>query len=342
MKSSIILRICQITCILSFFFLLTHSALILEYAKNGLSSWAFSVLPVLLPFIILSKFWIYYDVPQLFFHTAKRMLPGHSQAALCITVLLLGLSSGFPIGAIFVQHFYKEGFLSKREAEELLPLCSFVSPMFLIGYVRPLTGYGILYWWIFALSLYLPLFLYFGKFLFVDRRSSVIKLPTERTCAFARENTGRPVKTARFISKTGTEKMTAKKAKTPPKSTLRDVWLSSLEIIFTIGIYMMLFSILFGITLHEPLLRGTVTEVILSNLEITTGIAWLSRMSAFSGAVRGALMAAVVSIGGLCTTAQVYSATFGCSFSMGCYFRIKGICALMSAALVLLLWQMVR
>lgn len=328
MKSSVVLRICQIACILSFFFLLTHSALILEYAKDGLSSWAFSVLPVLLPFIILSKFWIYYDVPQLFLHTARRMLPGHSRAALCTTVLLLGLSSGFPIGAIFVRHFYEEGFLTRREAEELLPLCSFVSPMFLMGYVRPLTGYDALCWWSFALSLYLPLFLYFGKFLLAGRRQS-------RSLSAAR----------RASSRAGTTEVLqpydAKKAKALQKSTLRDVWLSSLEIIFTIGIYMMLFSILFGITLHEPLLRGTVTEVLLSNLEITTGIAWLSRMSAFSGAVRGALMAAVVSVGGLCTTAQVYSATFGCSFSMGRYLRIKSICALMSAVLVLLLWQIV-
>lgn len=355
MKSSIVLRICQIACILSFFFLLTHSALILEYAKDGLSSWAFSVLPVLLPFIILSKFWIYYDVPQLFFHTARRMLPGHSRAALCLTVLLLGLSSGFPIGAIFVRHFYEDGFLAKREAEELLPLCSFVSPMFLMGYVRPLTGYKTLYWWLFALSLYLPLFLYFGKFLFAHRKhtalrsfSAKIRPSFDRKLASARNNDEVTANKQFFISKTESGKrkteagkMTIKKAKTMQKSTLRDVWLSSLEIIFTIGIYMMLFSILFGITLHEPLLRGTVTEVLLSNLEITTGIAWLSRMSAFSGAVRGALMAAVVSVGGLCTTAQVYSATFGCSFSMGRYLRIKSICALMSAVLVLLLWQIV-
>ena len=329
MKSSIILRTCQIACIFSFFFLLTHSALVLEYAKDGLFSWAFSVLPVLLPFIILSKFWIYYDIPQLFFHSARRLLPGHSRSALCFTILLLGLSSGFPIGAIFIRHFYEEGLLSRHSAEELLPLCSFVSPMFLMGYVRPLTGYTSVTWWIFALSLYLPLLLYFVKFLCSGKR------------AFLRKNRNGAQKQAFFSPGTKTGKTAAKKTKTIQKSSLRDVWLSSLEIIFTIGIYMMLFSILFGITLHEPLLRNTVTEVLLSNLEITTGIAWLSRMSAFFGAVRGALMAAVVSMGGLCTMAQVYSTTFGCSFSMGRYLRIKGVCALMSAALFLLLWQIV-
>ena len=146
MKHSLFLRICQAACLLAFFFLLTHSSMILAYAKAGLSSWACSVLPVLLPFIILSKFWIYYDIPQLFYNAAGRALPSHRQAALCITVLLLGLSSGFPVGAIFVQHYYKEGILSKRAAEELLPLCSFISPMFLLGYVHPLTGYHGITW----------------------------------------------------------------------------------------------------------------------------------------------------------------------------------------------------
>ena len=295
MKTSFLLKICQIACIISFFFLLTHSSLVLDYAKSGLSSWAFSVLPVLLPFIILSKLWIYYDVPQLFYRAVCRALPGHSHAAVCLTVLLLGLSSGFPVGAIFVRYFYEKGILSKRAADGLLPLCSFVSPMFLIGYVRPLTGYSKYY-------------------------------PGERA---SHANQHHPAQQA-------SRPVQDKNVKTASPSTLRDVWLSSLEIIFTIGIYMMLFSILFGITLHEPMLRHTVTEITLSNLEITTGIGWLSRMSALSGIVRGAVMAAVVSLGGLCTMAQVHSATISCPFSMSRYLLIKVNCALLSAGLFLL------
>lgn len=327
MKTSFLLKICQIACIISFFFLLTHSSLVLDYAKSGLSSWAFSVLPVLLPFIILSKLWIYYDVPQLFYRAVCRALPGHSHAAVCLTVLLLGLSSGFPVGAIFVRYFYEKGILSKRAADGLLPLCSFVSPMFLIGYVRPLTGYTDADWYLFVLSLYLPLLLCFGSLLVSRAGHHTSKYyPGERA---PHANQHHPAQQA-------PRHVPYKNVKTASPSTLRDVWLSSLEIIFTIGIYMMLFSILFGITLHEPMLRHTVTEITLSNLEITTGIGWLSRMSALSGIVRGAVMAAVVSLGGLCTMAQVHSATISCPFSMSRYLLIKVKCALLSAGLFLL------
>ena len=317
MKHSLFLRICQAACLLAFFFLLTHSSMILAYAKAGLSSWACSVLPVLLPFIILSKFWIYYDIPQLFYSVAGRALPSHRQAALCITVLLLGLSSGFPVGAIFVQHYYKEGILPKRAAEELLPLCSFISPMFLLGYVHPLTGYHGITWILFVLSLYLPLFVCFP---------GVLRKTADHT-----EN-----KKYRHAV-TGRKAALTEMPKTARPSSLRDIWLSSLEIIFTIGIYMMLFSILFGLTLHEPLLHHTAAQIVLSNLEITTGIAWLSEMSALSGTVRGAVMATAVSLGGLCTMAQVYSTTFSSDFSMRRYLFIKGKCAFLSALLFFLL-----
>lgn len=305
MKHSFLLRICQTICIFSFFFLLTHSALVLYYAKIGLSSWACSVLPVLLPFIILSKFWIYYDIPQLFYHAAGKTLPHHKHAAICTAILLLGLSSGFPIGAIFVQYYYKEGILAKKEAERFLPLCSFVSPMFLIGYVRPLTGYSGIPWYIFVFCLYLPVLFIFSKEIF-------------------------------FAPNTET-KPSFHTSSTTPLSSIREIWLSSLEIIFTIGLYMMLFSILFGITLHEPLLRSTFMELLLSNLEITTGIGWISKMSALSGIPRGTIMIMSIAMGGLCTLAQVYSTTIESSFSMKKYFFTKIKCALLSGGLFFLI-----
>lgn len=102
-------------------FLLTHSGLVLFYAGKGLSAWAASVVPVLLPFIILSKFWICYDIPSLLFRAAEKFVPGKQYAALSAALFLLGLSSGFPIGAVFVRHFYQQHIFDKKTAEILLP-----------------------------------------------------------------------------------------------------------------------------------------------------------------------------------------------------------------------------
>lgn len=307
MKRIILFRTCQFLCILTFFFLLTHSTLVLYYAKKGLSSWAYSVLPVLLPFIILSKFWIYYDIPQLLFQTSKKILPKHSRIALSTTILILGISSGFPIGAIFVKYFFEKGIISKRMSEELLPLCSFISPMFLIGYIHPLTGYHGTLWIGFVLALYIPIFLLFFK-TFLNKKEP-FSYPHATDPNFSLENNQNK------------------------KSSIRDIWLSSLEIIFTIGIYMMLFSILFGLILDEFSQEYIIIEIVLSNLEITTGIFWLSHIDSLQGIARGVCMAGTIAFGGLCTAAQVYSIIANTVLSMQKYLYKKGLCAILSALL---------
>lgn len=131
----LIFRLAQVLCCLSFILMLLQYSLVLKYAKEGLFVWASCVLPLLLPFIILSKFWIRYEIPQLFFKQVHRLVPAGTTIAISLPVFLLGLCSGFPVGAIFISHYYQQNLLNKRQAESLLPLASFVSPMFV---VRPL------------------------------------------------------------------------------------------------------------------------------------------------------------------------------------------------------------
>ena len=132
----LIFRLAQVLCCLSFILMLLQYSLVLKYAKEGLFVWVSCVLPLLLPFIILSKFWIRYEIPQLFFKQVHRLVPAGTTIAISLPVFLLGLCSGFPVGAIFISHYYQQNLLNKRQAESLLPLASFVSPMFVAGYVR--------------------------------------------------------------------------------------------------------------------------------------------------------------------------------------------------------------
>lgn len=132
----LIFRLAQVLCCLSFILMLLQYSLVLKYAKEGLFVWVSCVLPLLLPFIILSKFWIRYEIPQLFFKQVHRLVPAGTTIAISLPVFLLGLCSGFPVGAIFISHYYQQNLLNKRQAESLLPLASFVSPMFVAGYVQ--------------------------------------------------------------------------------------------------------------------------------------------------------------------------------------------------------------
>ena len=91
----LIFRLAQVLCCLSFILMLLQYSLVLKYAKEGLFVWASCVLPLLLPFIILSKFWIRYEIPQLFFKQVHRLVPAGTTIAISLPVFLLGLCSGF-------------------------------------------------------------------------------------------------------------------------------------------------------------------------------------------------------------------------------------------------------
>ena len=152
----LIFRLAQVLCCLSFILMLLQYSLVLKYAKEGLFVWVSCVLTLLLPFIILSKFWIRYEIPQLFFKQVHRLVPAGTTIAISLPVFLLGLCSGFPVGAIFISHYYQQNLLNKRQAESLLPLASFVSPMFVAGYVRSQINLQEILWIYYLLCLYMP------------------------------------------------------------------------------------------------------------------------------------------------------------------------------------------
>ena len=84
----LIFRLAQVLCCLSFILMLLQYSLVLKYAKEGLFVWVSCVLPLLLPFIILSKFWIRYEIPQLFFKQVHRLVPAGTTIAISLPVFL--------------------------------------------------------------------------------------------------------------------------------------------------------------------------------------------------------------------------------------------------------------
>lgn len=293
-------------CLLSLFILLLfQSKVVLSCARQGLTLWAVSVVPALLPFIILSRFWIYYNIPDLFIRMSNRLFHRTPAVAVSLPLLVLGLTCGFPIGAIFIRHFYERKYIGKTLAEDLLPLCSFVSPMFLAGYVFSLFPGTKKEWHLLLIALYLPIFL-----LYIDalrRKTALESFPINFSTSI-------PTRT---------------------ESTIRDIWLSSLEIILTVGIYMMLFSILFGLGKETPFFSGTAGSFFLSCLEVTTGSQFLMTESSVDHSFRILLLAGCLSFGGVCTGFQVKTAINGSNLSMKAYYRAKVLAGVMS---MLLFW----
>lgn len=305
----LILRLGQILCFLSFIFMLSHYSLVLKYAKEGLLVWASCVLPLLLPFILLSKFWIRYKIPELFFYQAQKIFPGRPSISISFPIFLLGLCTGFPIGAIFISHYYQNRTLNRAQAESLLPLASFVSPMFIMGYVRSQTNLEGTSWLRYLLCLYLPVLLYY-LFIHLFKTQKKIKISHTNIYISSRKDT------------TTAGIYTSNKPSAAPSLT-EEVFLPSLEIIFIIGIYMMIFSILSGMLTNLTFFQRPALTFFLANLEVTTGIHLLAVRQMCTPPIQHALIAATTSFGGICTMAQVQTVISDTDLSLKKYALIK-------------------
>lgn len=132
MKKKIIL----LSVILLLLFLLCYPAEALAAARNGLKLWLETLLPTLLPFMILTGILVHTDwITKIlqptapFFKVVFGLSPGGAY------VFLLGLLTGYPMGAKLTADLYYAGKISRQEAEYLLTFCNNPSPAFLITYV---------------------------------------------------------------------------------------------------------------------------------------------------------------------------------------------------------------
>ena len=114
--------------------MLTHPVIVLSGAKQGISLWIESVVPSLLPYMILSNFLIYAGISAdtaIIMKPAARLLKLPDDAAYCI---LAGLLFGYPACAVSAVSLYREGRIDKNAAAFLS--CSYnISPAFIAGFV---------------------------------------------------------------------------------------------------------------------------------------------------------------------------------------------------------------
>jgi hypothetical protein len=146
-------------CIFLIFLCIFFRGTVISGAAEGLSIWYQYVVPVLLPFMIISRYFV------LSFHVKKN-----NQLLSSCSLLLIGILCGYPMGAKLAASLVEDGKLSKRNGQLLLPLCNNISPMFLAGYVHKQILQEQLSLFHLVLAIYLPyLLLTFSLFLLFQR-----------------------------------------------------------------------------------------------------------------------------------------------------------------------------
>lgn len=115
--------------------LLTIPALTLDYAKKGLSIWYQSMVPSLLPMMILTSCMIKLNITSNFasilYPITKRIYHLSKNGTYA---LLIGFLCGFPMGAKVICELYLQKKLSKDEANTLLPICNNIGPIFMLTF----------------------------------------------------------------------------------------------------------------------------------------------------------------------------------------------------------------
>lgn len=280
---------------------------VLADSLAGLDLWFHTVLPSLLPFMILSNVLIGANVvSQLmrpfsgFFRHVLGLSPEGGYA------WLLGLFCGFPMGARLTGDMYRQHRISREEAVYLLTFANQSSPMFLSTYVV-LHGLG-------DSTLTLPVFVIFYASAFLT--SLVFRIRSRRF--------GLPP---------------SKPKKEVPEQTsygnlLDTSIMNGFEIITRLGGYIILFSILAGIVLQLPAPLRTAAPFLSGLTEITTGIHTISGTT-LPLQVKFTAIVCCTAFGGFSTVAQTSCMLNGTDLSIFTYLKGKLVNAAVAGLLCL-------
>lgn len=115
---------------------LAHPDVVLSASRAGLLLWFNNVMPALLPFMIIANMLVSLGFAEFMGKFLAPViqkifnLPGQGGVA-----FIVGLTSGYPIGAKTVSELRKTHAISEKNAQHLLAFCNNAGPLFILGVV---------------------------------------------------------------------------------------------------------------------------------------------------------------------------------------------------------------
>lgn len=279
-----------IPLILFIIFILTHPALSMTAAADGLMLWYKQVLPALLPLAILSNIMVYSNYMQIvtkYLHPlTKRLFPTSQNGCFA---LWGGMLFGFPMGSKISADLTAGNKISRAEGEILSVCFNQLSPVFISGYLL----------------------------------NSILNMPDLVVKSYA-VLYAPPLLFAAWRLR----RLSPSDAKNSASDSHLDFRIidagimNGFESLTKLGGYIILFSI-FASMLHSFNTDYPVLNLICAGLiEVTTGISAL-KDSSLSPQYVYALAMFFASFGGLCGFAQTCSMTKECSFSWAHYLSCR-------------------
>lgn len=114
----------------------------LNAARNGLKLWANNVVPSLFPFFVAVELLKHTSLIYIISNKlTKYMKPLFNLPGISTFPFVMGLISGYPIGAKIISDLYSNNSCTKKEAQSMLSFCNNSGPLFIIGTIG-CTFYG--------------------------------------------------------------------------------------------------------------------------------------------------------------------------------------------------------
>ena len=295
----------------------------IEGASSGLLLWFQKVLPSLLPFIILinllCSLGIIFKCSRLLNPITQKLfhLSGNG-----LIIFLLGLISGYPMGAKLAKNLLEEGQITYEEAQKSLCYSCNCGPLFIIGTVGTLmlqdTNIGYFLLVVHILSAFIMLIL-----------SRFYTIPQNSTHVLHNNNSSSLSFSTAFTSAVQ----------------------NGMDTIVYVGGYIIFFSVISNLLAHSSLYTSLtqffgnlvgvsptlIHSFLLSSLEFSSGSARLTSLLPLNTTLL-ALLSAVIAFGGFCVCFQSQHVLQGTHLSLKPYIYSKLLQALLAYVLTFILY----
>ena len=108
----------------------------IQAVKNSLNIWFNNVIPPLFPFFIATELLNHTNIPKVFGNMFNKIMrPIFNVPGIGAYALIMGIISGYPVGAKIVTNFRNQNLCTKEEAERLITFTNNSGPLFVLGTV---------------------------------------------------------------------------------------------------------------------------------------------------------------------------------------------------------------
>ena len=260
-------------------------------ASDGLMLWFHTILPSLLPFIIISNFLISTrKIPVILNHFSQFFAISMGLSVYGAYAMVLGLFCGYPMGAKVTGDLYREGLLDSEEASYLLTFTNNPSPMFissfLLGQVlgRPeLFASTLCILYLAALLTSVVFRFYFHRFRKIETKSLNLSAPADNYLTI-----------------------------------LDHAIMNGFETITKLGGYIILFSILASFMDHFMIPLPFLPDFLPGFIEMSTGVVKIMNTT-YTFSIKYLVMLLCISFGGISTILQTKGMLYGTPLSLQLY-----------------------